>query len=698
MEGKGFPLFRAHGSAGSQPNWVALPVEDRGVSPITGWTRAHWEAVVDGTLSAVRPFASPHHALINLPGPVSRSGRWSDGLEGYARTFLAAGFRLAHAAPEAAGGLADWYAEGLAAGTDPSSPERWPRLDEVGQARVEAASIVLALHESRNVLWDGLDDAVRQRVVEWLSGAVGAHYPASNWLWFQSIVQAFLREVGGPWSQKELDRNQELTESFYRGDGWYTDGLIDGRAANFDWYAGWAMHVYPLWFCRVSGSAVDPGMREQYGDRLRRYLEDVQHLFSPSGAPLYQGRSLTYRFATLAPVWAGAVFDVSPLPPGRTRRLASGVLRHFVEHGAWDGDGLQTLGWYGSFPPMCQSYSGSGSPYWSSKGLLGLVLPPEHEVWSAREERLVVEDADVQLSMAAPGWTVSATTSDGIVRLANHGSDHAGASPAVEDVAYSRIAYSTHAAPQMGPTNHRGRDSTVAIVDQFGEVSHRRPIHRIATDGRVGMSRSRAHWPEAGPTAASHGAGSSLPARSGPWITTASVLNGPFEVRVIRIDDVDATVTRDEQAASDDVVSASDLRGCSLFVSGYALASAAPATADRVERGIRIVRPDGLCSAAFSLRGLDVSEVARDQDANAMGPASAVPTLSTCEPLRLGRVYAALLVLSADPSVVRALSGPSTGPSAEIDTRPVGEHGGLMHVRVAWRDGTTDAFPFDAPV
>lgn len=51
-------------------------------------------------LAAVRPHASAGHALIHLPGPAGASGRHSDGLEGYARTFLLAAFRLAGAGDE----------------------------------------------------------------------------------------------------------------------------------------------------------------------------------------------------------------------------------------------------------------------------------------------------------------------------------------------------------------------------------------------------------------------------------------------------------------------------------------------------------------------------------------------------------------------------------------------------------------------
>ncbi|UXX92242.1 DUF2264 domain-containing protein [Streptomyces sp. AD2-2] len=95
--------------------------EDRLLSPHTGWTRAHWEALADAQLTAVRPYSTDRHALLHLPGPASRNGRHSDGLEGFARTFLLAGFRLARSGDNDPHGHAGWYAEGLAAGTDPRS-------------------------------------------------------------------------------------------------------------------------------------------------------------------------------------------------------------------------------------------------------------------------------------------------------------------------------------------------------------------------------------------------------------------------------------------------------------------------------------------------------------------------------------------------------------------------------------------------
>ena len=57
--------------------------------------RAHWEAIADALLAGVQRFATPRRALLHLPGGrPSMHGRVSDGLEGYARSFLLAAFRL----------------------------------------------------------------------------------------------------------------------------------------------------------------------------------------------------------------------------------------------------------------------------------------------------------------------------------------------------------------------------------------------------------------------------------------------------------------------------------------------------------------------------------------------------------------------------------------------------------------------------
>ncbi|MFF4396393.1 DUF2264 domain-containing protein [Streptomyces sp. NPDC001480] len=404
-----------------------LPADDHARSPRTGYTRAHWEAAADALLAAVEPYATPDRALYHLPGErQSWSGRLSDGLEGYARTLLLAAFRR----DETALGR---YAEGLAAGT----AGVWPRIEDRGQPLVEAASIALALRLTRPLLWDRLDDAVRQRAADWLADALTAEPWPCNWELFPVTVGGFLAEIGHEpdAARKAVDHGLERIEQWYVGDGWYTDG--DGR--KFDYYNGWAMHLYPVLHAWL---ADDPGLLDLYGGRLETHLADYAGLFGSDGAPMHQGRSLTYRFATAAPLWLGALTGRTPLAPGETRRLASGALKYFLDRGAVDDRGLLTLGWHGPDEAVLQGYSGPASPYWASKGFLGLLLPPEHPVWTAAEEPGPAERADAVTPVAAPNWLLQSTRSDGLVRLHNHGSEDVRYDPY-----YTRLAYSTATAP-----------------------------------------------------------------------------------------------------------------------------------------------------------------------------------------------------------------------------------------------------------
>jgi hypothetical protein len=410
-----------------------MPDEDRTLSPYTGYTRAHWEAAADSLLAAVAPYATENGALYHLPGEhTSWSGRLSDGLEGYARTLLLAAFRRDEKALER-------YADGLAAGT----AGVWPRVEDRGQPLVEAASIALALRLTRPLLWDRLDDGVRQRAAAWLGDALTAEPWACNWELFPVTVGGFLAEIGHEpeASAAAIDRGLERIEEWYVGDGWYSDG--PGRA--FDYYNGWAMHLYPVLHAWL---ADDTRLLDLYGGRLSRHLRDYARLFGGDGAPMRQGRSLTYRFATTAPLWLGALTGRTPLSPGETRRLASGALRHFLDRGAVDGHGLLTLGWHGPDETVLQGYSGPASPYWASKGFVGLLLPPDHEVWTAREEPGPTDRADAVTPVGPPNWLLQSTTSDGLVRLHNHGSEDVRYDPY-----YTRLAYSTATAPSVSYDN-----------------------------------------------------------------------------------------------------------------------------------------------------------------------------------------------------------------------------------------------------
>lgn len=520
---------------------LTLPPENRTLSPHTGFTREHWAAAADQLLLALRPYFSDSRARVLPPGATSSSGVDSDGFEGFARSFMLVAFRLAGENGDDPLGFLDWYRAGLIAGVDPANPDRWPRPGEVNQAKVEAASIALGLQLTRPWLWDTLPPAVQANVIDWFSEVIGSEYPPNNWLWFRVTVETFLASVGGPHDPADIAADLALFESYYREHGWYEDG--PGR--NYDYYCGWAMQFYPLlWAGWESARAfASESLAPVWRDRLSDYLDDYITLIGGDGMPVIQGRSLIYRFAAAAPLWMGAATGATRLSPGAIRRAASGILRAFLDRDVPDERGLLTLGFFGEWPAMAQTYSGSGSPYWAAKGMFGLALPASHPVWTAVEEPLPIEVADTSRVIAAPGWLVSGTRADGIVRVVNHGTDHASPGHRLADSPiYARLGYSSATIPPLiGSTLDSPVDSSVSVLDAAGRASHRTGFELVAVTGEDGVLRgvstARAHWvdvsDDAGPD---HGSGRSGAVTDGPSLTAASLICGAWEVRFVRVD------------------------------------------------------------------------------------------------------------------------------------------------------------------
>ncbi|RBM07391.1 DUF2264 domain-containing protein [Streptomyces sp. PT12] len=638
--------------------------EDRARSPHTGWTRAHWAELADRMLAAVGPYRSPLGARVDLPGPPSRYGPASDGLEGFARTLLLAGFRVAGERGADPTGLLERYAAGLAAGTDPGSPEAWPRPDELGQAKVEAASLALILALTRPWLWDLLDDGVRERTVNWLSTVVGQPYPPINWVWFRIVVESFLREVGGPWSAADIEEDLAVHASLRRTGGWLSDGA-DERA--FDHYTGWALHLYPLLWTRtfdVVGSLCPPELAARWADDLARYLDDAVHLIGADGSPLLQGRSLIYRFAAAAPLWTAAFTGTGDLPPGLIRRAASGIVRHFADRGAPDAEGLLSLGWHHAWPGMRQAYSGPGSPYWAAKGVLGLALPADHPVWTAVEEPLPVERGDFARVIEAPGWLVSGRHGDGIVTVVNHGTDHARPGVTSTDAPlYARLGYSTATVPPLiGPAVDAPLDNAAVLVDGSGRATHRTGFatrHAGLAPGGVLLAASggRAHWvdpaPDAGPD---HGSGRQGAITPGPELAVASAVRGGVEVRLVRV------------GAAEHPTGPLRLR-----LGGWPIASA-----ERPGTG-----PDALAhtarlrSALRPLLGFTDAGVTLERDTGPLGAWTAIPWLAADGVPAAGGLFAALVTLDGGGAPRGAAphgAAPtvSAGPDAATVTWPDG--------------------------
>lgn len=626
-------------------------------------TRADMVALADDLLAALAPYASPGGAQITLPGTPGGYGTAVDGLEGFARTFLLAAMRLA-ADPADPAGLAERYARGLTAGTDTSAVEAWVRPSEHGQAKVEAASLALALDWSREQVWDQLSTTAQHQVVDYLAEVVGDRsYPRCNWLWFQIVVETFLRSVGGPVDEADITTDLQVLDSFYAGDGWYRDG--DERA--YDHYSGWAMQLYPTLWARMRGAGELAAERaETDRQRLGRYLSDLVQLTGADGSPLLQGRSLTYRFAAAAPLWAGILAGVHDPAPAVLRRCALGVVNHFLDHGVPNERGLLDIGWWGPWRRLAQAYSGPGSPYWAVKGLLGLLLPADHPAWtpSPATETTVPEPADVRLSVRAPGWAVSATGDDGIVRVANHGTDHDQVgSDRGDSPLYARLGYSTATAPLLDPRSWTDPvDQSVVLVDGAGRRSHRTGMATLSLpdlpEAELAGSLAQAHWVQVAAEQQGHGSGSVGTATRAGDLLVLSALRAHWEVRLVHLADPAADATALEVggwAIADDA--------------GVAVHAAAPALTLTGTRGTAVL----LAPADARLR------VEHRDQASPLGAHAAVAVATL--PVRAGWTWAALALTDARHGQV---SSAVDHPQVHIETD---------RAEIAWPDGAASTVP-----
>jgi hypothetical protein len=594
---------------------MALPPADRVLSPRTGWSRVHWEALADRLLESLFPYATPGFAQYRLPGRVSGAGVVADGLEGFARSFLLAAFRIAGARGAVDPRLTERYVRGLAAGTDRDSGEAWPELTDRSPQMAEAAAIALGLHESRPWLWDRLPPEMQEQIVDWLWGFVGRRTEDDHGRLAQVVAEQFLASVGAPYRQEDIDTALDRLEDWYVGDGWYSDG--DGRT--FDYHNAWSLHLYPLLWARMAGGH-DGGRGRVYRSRLSEFLGSYPDFFGSDGAPVHQGRSLTYRFAATAPVWLGALAGCSPIAPGLARRLASGAVRHFVERGVPDEHGLLPLGWYGTFLPTAGTRLGPGSPYWAATAFLGLLLPVDHPVWTERERPLPVEESDRYTALPAPGWLLHGTRHDGVVRLVNHGSSPPG--PDRDDPHFSRFGYSTATGPEAGShARQRNVDGHLALLAPDGTPSRRAVVLPLRCDGLMAASRYDAVLP---------GHEEAFP------VETTSVLRGPWEIRVHRV-----------RAPG----------GATVREGGYAVAARNRPSAERGSGWALVRTEQGLTSAVVALHGWDEDAgIAREVEANAFGPHSATPYLRCAAGLPGGSgVFVTLLALTRDAVHPQAL-------------------------------------------
>ena len=271
------------------------------------------------------------------------------------------------------------YLQGLTNGTDPSGPEYWGTVTGFDQKLVEMAAISAGLLLAQDKIWNPLSESAKSNLATWLSQANKVETRANNWKWFAVLVNVALRKLGRPeFDQEKINANLADINSYYIGNGWYTDGP-GGRC---DYYIAFAMHYYGLLYS-VFMSEDDPTNSQLFKERAAAFGKQFLYWFDESGAGIPYGRSLTYRFAQVSFYSACVYAGVETLDLPVMKGIIDRNLDMWWHSHMRDFSGILTIGYDYPNLIMAESYNAPGSPLWALKTFLLLALDDNHPYWNA---------------------------------------------------------------------------------------------------------------------------------------------------------------------------------------------------------------------------------------------------------------------------------------------------------------------------
>lgn len=276
------------------------------------------------------------------------------------------------------------YRKGIIAGTNPESKEYWGKCNSFDQRFVEMASLAYGLLFAPEKIWTPLTDKQKDSFARWLYQINEYFVPESNWLFFRVLVNVALKQCGMEYNSEKLLADLEKIESFYLGDGWYSDGISTKEIPHNgqkDYYISFAIHFYSLIYAIVMKN--DDAVRaENFRKRAYSFAQEFIYWFSDSGEAVPYGRSLTYRFAQIA-FWSMClVADVKPFSVGIIKGIIVRNLEYWLsDNRIFDNGHIMTIGYRYNQLIMSEGYNSPGSPYWSMKAFAFMALPDEHEFW-----------------------------------------------------------------------------------------------------------------------------------------------------------------------------------------------------------------------------------------------------------------------------------------------------------------------------
>jgi hypothetical protein len=436
------------------------------LSPYTGYTRQHWLEITEKLLAGVLPYFNASTGLFDLSGApgdtelfTKLNGTKADfQREAFERIMMLAVVYTAatdkDAVPGYSGSISAPFRSGYIRGTDPQDPAYWGKRDKNSSL---GSVIAMGALLSPKYFWDPLT-AVQKRNLLLSFKDLSYNQSFDNNHYFFHMIPVPLLERNGLESNR-----QDLTEKFqrllnwHRGDGWY----LDGGNRGIDHYNLWGFHLYSQAVCYL-----DEDWKKQFGSQVSeitaRFLKSYPYLYGRDGGPIPWGRSLAYRFAGNGAIGWAVLNGSSPLPPGQARRIASGCLKYFWDHGCMSTNGLMDVGFRGANAVVGETYIDRGTPYFAAQGLVCLLIPPEHPFWTDPELAMPADGSGGAIALPWQGMVLRVRASDGEARMYPVSQPFGHMGTWQRNIKYAQLAYSSSlgwcALGEGGPDLGAGRN------------------------------------------------------------------------------------------------------------------------------------------------------------------------------------------------------------------------------------------------
>ncbi len=390
-------------------------------SPYTGYTRQHWLEITEKIIAGEMAHFNKQSGLPEFTVPPKDSAyeklRWNNPEEWSKRALERMMMAVViytkttgkDQVPGYNGSVTLPFLNAIIAGTDPAGKGYWGdplSNDQVGSV------FAMAIYIEPQRWWEPLTASQKKNLLTYLKKQAHVKTYDNNHYFFHMLPAALLDKNGVASNRDHLTNMYERLMGWYRGNGWF----LDGNNRTFDYYNLWGFQLFNQVLYRY-----DTLWRQQFGERIKNttaeFLQTYPYLYGRDGGPIPWGRSLAYRFVGNSAIAWAVLNGNSTLPPGQARRIASGALKYFWEHGCIDSTGLLTLGYWGANASVAETYLYYGDPYWAMQGLAPLLIPETDPFWTSVEGPIPADGKGDKMAVTGAQFSIRVSTIDGDARL-----------------------------------------------------------------------------------------------------------------------------------------------------------------------------------------------------------------------------------------------------------------------------------------